>query len=191
VYGPERPNGTKPVIIAANRVIVPIRNSDGVLVGLTARAWQASQQPKFLHSDGFRRDFCLFGESVAIKGGVGILVEGHLDVLALHQKGWTNTVAVMGSSLSKLQLQKIKTLFTSMVILPDGDEAGAKASAQWQKQIEQYMPCRIAKITEGYDPDDLSGDELWETLWDSSYPDETSKIVEKPAVEKQKLVLTS
>jgi len=160
------------------RVIIPIRDWKGKLVATTGRCldqrieplrprdrglppiWGPEQQPKFLHSKGFKRDFFLFGEHLVKKGEMGILVEGHFDAIYLRTVGYSNAVAVMGSHLSRIQVEKALKMFSEVVIFPDGDEAGGLAAERWEHAFKGRTPVRVLTVETGRDPDDYDLDEL-------------------------------
>ena len=90
---------------------IPLNDASGQTVGFCGRA-TGSQEPKYRNSTGdllFQRNGLVFGLDQAAeairKQGTALLVEGPLDVIQLHQAGFTNAVACLGTSVSELQLQ--------------------------------------------------------------------------------------
>lgn len=148
----------------SRRIVIPVRDWDGRLVGLTGRAVDPDNDPKFLHSTGFKRDYFLFGEHMVERGESGYLVEGHFDVIYLRQMGYPNAVAVMGSHLSVVQVEKLIKMFPDVTIIPDGDQAGGDAAAKWEYALRGRVPVRVATVMEGRDPDEYAQDELDELL---------------------------
>jgi len=158
----------------ARRVVVPVRDMNGKLVGLSGRAldyfdkvaqeWIPEQLPKFMHGSGFKRDNFLFGEHLVQKGQLGYLVEGHFDAIYLRQAGYPNAVAVMGSHLSAIQADKIVELLSEVIIVPDGDTAGGEAAAKWEARLKGRLPVHVASVYEGRDPDEYDDEELEEIL---------------------------
>lgn len=156
------------------RVVVPIRDLQRQLVGITGRCldyfdpeklkWVNEQSPKFLHSSGFHRDYFLFGEHLAQAGQVGHLVEGHFDAIFLRQCGFTNALAVMGSYLSPWQVEKLVKLCSRVVILRDGDKAGEQAAARWCLSLSGRVPVAMAEVNDERDPDEYSVAELRQKL---------------------------
>ena len=140
------------------RIAMPTRDTRGRLVGISGRTVDPKAHPKYLHSNGFPRDFYLYGEHKAIPG-TGILVEGQFDVIGLWQDGFVNAVAAFGSSLTLHQLEKIEYLFDEVVILTDGDEPGRTAAEKWQRQLASRVPARVPEMPKDKDPDDLSKEE--------------------------------
>lgn len=139
---------------AKGRVSIPIRDLDGRLVGYSGRAFFEGQKPKFLHSKGFQRDLFLFGEHTAVKGGTGYLVEGFFDVIRLQEWGYS-AVAVLGTSISNVHLEKLARFYNEVVILFDGDSAGRTGAAPVAERIATRLPMRTVQLPEGVDPDEL------------------------------------
>lgn len=142
----------------SRRVAIPIRDVEGRLVGVSGRAHDG-QRPKFLHSKGFRKDFYLYGERTCRRNEPGYLTEGFFDVIYLQQKG-VNAFAVMGTYMSKVQVEKCVSMFSRIIVVPDGDQPGEEAADRIQKRLGTYLPVVIAPMAEGKDPDDLSDEEL-------------------------------
>lgn len=150
------------------RVVIPMRDIDGNLVAITGRAldhyqdgkWVHEQEPKFMHSKGFRRDYFLFGEHLADRSDEAILVEGHFDVMYLRQMGYPSTLGVMGSHLSLVQVAKLVKFWKRVVILPDGDDAGAAAAEKWAHALKGHLPVAVCDIVPGKDPDDYEQEQL-------------------------------
>ena len=89
------------------RISIPIRDVDGNLVAVSGRAWPPQRKPKYLHTKGFRRDFYLYGEHKVVKGEPAILVEGQFDAVMLAQHGFVNVFAILGSYVSRFQVEKL------------------------------------------------------------------------------------
>lgn len=146
----------------SQRIAIPIRDVKGRLVGVSGRAYP-DKKPKFLHSDGFRRDAYLFGENRIKTGVMGVVVEGHFDAIYLRQKN-VNAVALMGGSMSLGQVEKAVQFFSEVVYLPDGDDAGLEIAKRVKTALERRLPVRIASVPDGKDPDELTDEELSDAL---------------------------
>lgn len=144
----------------SKRIAIPVRDLKGRLVGITSRAFFDWQKPRFLHSKGFQRDLYLFGEHKIESGQPGYLVEGHFDAIYLCQQGYRNAVAVMGTSLSPYQVEKLVSNFSQITIVPDGDKAGDEASESWRKILSPRIHTTLCKMPEGKDPDNLTDEEM-------------------------------
>lgn len=141
----------------ARRIAIPVRDCRQRLVGISGRSLEGESKRKFLHSSGFQRDRYLFGEQRLREGGdgTGIVVEGFFDAIHLWQHGYQG-VAIFGTHISSIQIEKLTRFFKKAVILPDGDTPGLDAAQKMADLIERRMPVRIAPMPMGRDPDELS-----------------------------------
>jgi DNA primase len=152
---------------AGGRLTIPLNDASGQTVGFCGRAI-GSQEPKYRNSSGdllFQRNGLVFGLDQAAeairKESIALLMEGPLDVIQLHQAGFTNAVACLGTSVSELQLQLLRRHgMKHLLIALDGDSAGQSAT---EKLIEQLQPQLVAgglsasvvQLPEGQDADGL------------------------------------
>ena len=161
------------------RIMFPATDARGRVLGFGARAMRENQPPKYLNtSDGelYHKRGVLFGldlaRSAASKAGRMILVEGYTDVLALHQVGLTNTVAIMGTSLTEEQvsdLERIVGVDGSLELCLDADRAGQQAMLRAAQLAEgRRLRLRVVPLPEGADPAELvereGGDRLRERV---------------------------
>lgn len=145
-----------------NRLIFPIQNVSGRVVGFGGRSFDGSE-PKYLNSREsvvFKKGSLLYGLPQAKRAfreaGGAILVEGYMDVLALHQAGFHNAVASAGTALTADQAAVLKRFADRVVIAFDGDEAGQRAS---RRSLEVLMTggfeARVLALESGEDPDSV------------------------------------
>ncbi len=118
-----------------NRLMFPIRDERGRMAGFGARILNPDDVPKFLNSPQtalFDKGHLLYGLDRARKAirteDQAVIVEGYLDVIALHQAGFTNTVSPMGTALTEHQLYLLKRFSRRIVLALDPDAAGDKAT---------------------------------------------------------------
>ncbi|MDR0678463.1 MAG: toprim domain-containing protein, partial [Holosporaceae bacterium] len=103
----------------------------------------------------------LYGYSLAKKGKTHeiILTEGYLDVISMHQAGFDGTVAPLGTSISKTQINMCWNICDNPIVSLDGDAAGVKASYRWIDKIlplvEAGKSFKFAKLPQDADPDQL------------------------------------
>lgn len=116
------------------RLLFPIRNKRGHVVGFGGRTL-VGDPAKYLNSPEtpvFHKGSLLFGYGESVQGakasGKLIVVEGYMDVIALHQAGLAYAVAPLGTGFSEQQLQEAWQLAPTPMICFDGDEAGKKAA---------------------------------------------------------------
>ncbi len=117
-----------------NRIMIPIREENGKMAGFGARIVDPNDIPKFLNSPEtpiFTKGKILYGLDRARKpirvADQAVIVEGYLDVIALHQAGYENVVSPMGTALTEDQLRLLKRITRRIVLALDPDAAGQKA----------------------------------------------------------------
>ena len=118
-----------------NRIMFPIRDERGRMAGFGARILDPNNVPKFINSPQtpiFDKGHLLYGLDRARKDirnrDQTVIVEGYLDVIALHQAGYTNTVSPMGTALTEHQLYLLKRYSRRIVLALDPDAAGDRAT---------------------------------------------------------------
>src|SRR3954468_20206315 len=149
-----------------NRITFPIRDQRGRVLGFGARALSPDSKPKYLNSpegELYRKSHTLYGIDRArgpiAKARRAILVEGYTDVLALHQAGVEEAVAIMGTALTPEQLSMLAGLTDSLVLALDADSAGADAMIRAQKVAGgKNLELKVAAMPEGEDPADMLKD---------------------------------
>ena len=147
-----------------DRLIFPIQDRRGRVVGFGARALAEGQQPKYLNTPEtpwFQKGRLLFGwhqHREAIRhAGRTVVVEGYLDVIALDAAGVPLAVAPLGTAFSRGQAEELWRTAPEIVLCMDGDAAGRRAA--W-RALEELLPAlnaerslRFAFLPEGEDPD--------------------------------------
>ncbi|AAW70785.1 DNA primase [Wolbachia endosymbiont of Brugia malayi] len=118
-----------------NRLIFPIYNIAGKVIGFGGRALSSKQQPKYLNSPEsqlFKKRENLYGLNFALseihKKQHVFVVEGYMDVIALHQTGISNIVAPLGTAISAEQIKSLWKFAKEISICMDGDSAGRNAA---------------------------------------------------------------
>lgn len=146
-----------------NRITFPIRDQRGRVLGFGARALLPDSKPKYLNSpegELYRKSNTLYGIERArgpiAKEKRAIVVEGYTDVLALHQAGVTEAVAIMGTAITPEQLKMLGALANSVVLALDADRAGADAMIRAQRVAgDRGMDLRVAAMPEDADPAEM------------------------------------
>ncbi len=117
-----------------NRIMIPIRDAEGRMAGFGARILDPNDVPKFMNSPQtalFDKGRLLYGLDRARKpiraADQVVIVEGYLDVIAVHQSGFENVVSPMGTALTEEQLRMLKRFTRRIVLALDPDAAGQKA----------------------------------------------------------------
>jgi DNA primase len=156
--GGRSPTGT----LFADRVMFPIANPRGDIIAFGGRAL-GDAQPKYLNSPEtayFRKGENLFGIDKAAteirRAGAFMLVEGYMDVIAMHQAGFLTAVAPLGTALTELQVRLLKRYASKGIIVFDGDDAGQKATLRAIELLErQDVLAEVVELPGGQDPADL------------------------------------
>jgi DNA primase len=146
-----------------DRIVCPVMNVTGDVVGFSARrlADGDAETPKYINSSEsalYKKSKLLFGlyqarQSMRQKDRA-ILVEGNFDVISLHQAGFTETIAPLGTALTPEQAGLLERLVKRVVLLYDGDRAGLAATFKAVKVLlSTDLEVRVALMPEGQDPD--------------------------------------
>ena len=142
-----------------NRVIFPIIDVTGNVIGFGGRVMDDSK-PKYLNTSdtpGFKKSKNLFALNFA-KNHCSeqlILCEGYMDVIALHEAGFENAVATLGTALTQEQARMLTKYTKKVVLLYDSDDAGQKATDRAIKIFNEVgMDVRILKLNGAKDPDE-------------------------------------
>lgn len=147
------------------RVVFPIHSFSGRVLGFGARILKNNiKTAKYLNSpetEIYHKSSVLYGLSqgkqAISKNNLCLLVEGYMDVIALHQSGIENVVASSGTALTIDQIKLIKRLTENVTILFDGDPAGIKASFRSiDLLLAEEMNIRILLFPDGDDPDSFA-----------------------------------
>ena len=111
-------------------------------------------------------NLCLYSFVFALPASARtvILVEGFFSVFWLHQCGFENVVALMGSSMSGQQREFLCSRFAGVRVLMDGDDAGNAAAATIAAELVGSMWVKAIPCPDGMQPDNLVPDELEELL---------------------------
>lgn len=147
------------------RVMFPIADRRGRVVAFGGRA-MGDAQPKYLNSPEtslFHKGRTLYAlhhaRVAAARAGQAIVVEGYMDVVAMHRGGFQTAVAPLGTALTEEQMGELWKLAPEPILCLDGDSAGQRAMA---RAAERALPLlkpgkslRFATLPDGLDPDDL------------------------------------
>ncbi|HMN12983.1 MAG TPA: DNA primase [Bellilinea sp.] len=184
-----------------HRIMFPIRDGNGRMAGFGGRIVRPDDIPKFMNSAQtplFDKSSLLYGLNRARKPiraqDPGVIVEGYLDLIALDQEGFTNTVSPMGTALTEAQLRMLKRMTRKIILALDADAAGAKATLRGLEVARQTLDkseemafdshgllryesrleadVRVTTLPEGLDPDDvvLKSPEQWTEILANARP---------------------
>ncbi len=146
------------------RLIFPIRNVSGALVGFGGRAL-GDEQPKYLNTPEtplYKKSDLLYGLDLARAGisrsGRAVVVEGYTDVIAFHQADYPAAVAACGTALGKSHLELLGRFASTIVLAFDADSAGERAAVRGDElriSSNLDLDLRVAVMPPGRDPADL------------------------------------
>jgi len=152
------------------RIMFPLADVKGHVLGFGARALSADDRPKYLNtseSDLFHKGSLVYGadlaRAAAARAGRLVLVEGYTDVIALRQAGIPETVCSMGTALTERQLDALKRLTPKVLLCQDPDAAGQEAVAKGKDAIRVFneahrlrgFDLRVVRLPLGRDPADV------------------------------------
>ena len=154
------------------RIMFPLADARGRVLGFGARQMAEERGPKYLNTsenDLYHKGRQLFGIDVArkeaMKSGRFVVVEGYTDVLALHQAGIREAVAIMGTAMTQEQLDELANVGDSnrrgaVYLALDADRAGREAMLRAARLAEDRgVDLRVVDLPEGKDPADLAREE--------------------------------
>src|SRR5215207_8348760 len=170
------------------RIMFPLADPKGHVLGFGARALSAEDQPKYLNtseSELFHKGSLVYGadlaRAAAARSGRLVLVEGYTDVIALRQAGIPETVCSMGTALTERQLDALKRLTPKVLLCQDPDAAGQEAVAKGKDAIRVFneghrlrgFDLRVVRLPAGQDPADVvqrAGAAAMRALLETSVP---------------------
>lgn len=181
------------------RLMFPLRDPDGLVMGFAGRSLDGSD-PKYINtaqSPVFNKGEMLYAMDRAKEAitaeGTAVVVEGYMDVIAAHERGYRNVVASMGTALTERQVALLKSRAQRIVLALDADSAGqqamlrsiktswnlvgtALAAGQRGREVlvrpDDLATLRVALITGGKDPDEIIRTDVtqWQRLIAEAVP---------------------
>jgi DNA primase len=156
-----------PVDRFRSRLMFPLADARGQVRGFGARQLPGGEPPKYKNSpEGplFQKSEVLYGLDHArreiARAGRALVVEGYTDVLALHQAGFRDAVASMGTALTPKQVAELRRLCSTVVLAFDADAAGQEASLRgMQLALAAGLEVLVVELPAGRDPAEVAGDD--------------------------------
>lgn len=147
-----------------DRIMFPLYNQQGEVVGFSGRIYKPTQHDsKYLNSP--ESDIFIKGQTLyhyhqcreaVKKAGFVYLLEGFMDVIAMYKAGIENTVAIMGTALTKGHIQALRRLTSHVYLCLDGDQAGQVAMSKAARQLEEAgFSVKIIILPDNKDPDEI------------------------------------
>lgn len=188
------------------RIMFPIKNIFNKVIAFGGRAMNEAM-PKYINSPEtilFKKSEIMFGQNLANKflyrDNYAILVEGYLDVIALHQAGFKQAVASLGTAVTSMHLQQLWKCCNEIIICLDGDSAGKRAADKIIKmalpEINTHKLVSFIELPSGQDPDDFLNNQgkeafhqllnnritLSEKIWQNEYNGQKFDSAESKAI---------
>ena len=166
-----------------NRVIYPIMDANSRVIGFGGRVL-GDAKPKYLNSPEtmiFDKSRNLYGLHAARSSRRRnlILCEGYMDVISMHQAGFTNAVASLGTALTSQQASLLKRYTDEVLVIYDSDEAGVKAALRAIPMLrEAGLAARVVNLSPHKDPDEFIGAEGMEAFEERLEKGENSFLYE-------------
>jgi DNA primase len=149
------------------RIMFPIRDRRGRVLGFGGRAMRSDQGAKYVNTaetDFFHKSQMLYGVDLAkgaiAKAGRAVVVEGYTDVIALYQAGIEEAVGVMGTAITGEQVAALSGMVDEVVLALDADSAGQEAMLRAQQVAAgRKMRLRVAAMPAGEDPAEMMAED--------------------------------
>ncbi len=146
-----------------SRIMFPLTDIRGRVLGFGARAMHEEQRPKYLNTsdnDVYHKGLHLYGADLArahaARAGRTILCEGYTDVISLHQAGMRNTVGLMGTALTAEQVGELARMAPTVLLALDADSAGQEAMLRAAGlAAKRKLELRVVPLPAGTDPAEL------------------------------------
>jgi DNA primase len=145
------------------RIMFPLADIRGRVLGFGARASRAEQKPKYVNTsdnDLYHKGLHLYGgdlaRAAAARAGQVILCEGYTDTIALHQAGMRNAVGLMGTALTAEQVGELARMAQTVLLALDADTAGQEAMLRASSlAAKRKLELRVVALPAGSDPAEL------------------------------------
>lgn len=145
------------------RIMFPVRDARGRMQGFGGRATRSEQRAKYVNSpegELYRKSRTLYGidraRAAITRRGRAVVVEGYTDVLAAHQAGIEETVAVMGTAITPEQVKLLAAYTEEVVLALDADRAGREAMLRAERVAAgKRLRLRVAAVSDGGDPAEM------------------------------------
>ena len=147
----------------SNRIMFPLYDIEGKVVGFSGRIFDDSDNSKYVNSkesEIFKKSKIIYNyhkaKDYARREKHVIITEGFMDVIALYKRGIKNVVATMGTAITSEHIGLIKKISTNVILCFDGDNAGEKATISCSNELikNNVMP-KIIRLRDKLDPDDF------------------------------------
>ena len=155
-------NGIEYYDMFSNRIMIPLHDMQGNLVGYTARCYLTNEKNKYINSKEniiYHKSSMLFNyynakDSARLQKQM-IIVEGNMDAISLATRGIKNVCALMGVVISKTQIDYLKKLNSKIILMLDNDDAGLSATVSvGEEMYSSGVDLYVARLEGAKDPDE-------------------------------------
>jgi DNA primase len=164
-----------------SRIMFPLTDARGHVLGFGARAMGEQQRPKYLNTSDnelYHKGRHLYGAHLArvhaARAGTVLLCEGYTDTIALHQAGMRNAVGLMGTALTSDQVGELARMAQTVLLALDADSAGQDAMLRASTlAAKRKLELRVVAMPAGSDPAEIvhnDGAEAMAALVEASVP---------------------
>lgn len=146
----------------SNRIMIPITNTNGQIVGYTGRIYHGENEAKYINSKEtpvYKKSEILFNyynaKPFIRESGNVIVVEGNMDAIKMYSSGVKNVIALMGTALSKFQMDMLKKLRVPVILMLDNDLAGLNATIKNGEALKKFgVETQVVRLKDFKDPDE-------------------------------------
>lgn len=146
----------------SNRIMIPITNTNGQIVGYTGRIYHGENEAKYINSKEtpvYKKSEILFNyynaKPFIRESGNVIVVEGNMDAIKMYSSGVKNVIALMGTALSKFQMDMLKKLRVPVILMLDNDLAGLNATIKNGETLKKFgVETQVVRLKDFKDPDE-------------------------------------
>lgn len=146
----------------SNRIMIPITNTIGQIVGYTGRIYHGENEAKYINSKEtpvYKKSEILFNyynaKPFIRESGNVIVVEGNMDAIKMYSSGVKNVIALMGTALSKFQIDMLKKLRVPIILMLDNDSAGLNATVKNGEALRKVgIETQVVRLKDYKDPDE-------------------------------------
>ena len=144
------------------RVIIPLQNSEGKVIGFTGRIYRNEDTAKYINTKEtiiFKKGENLYNYFLAkdyVKREKSVIVvEGQMDAIRLYSEGFKNVVATGGTALTKEQVELFKKFKSKVILCLDNDKAGFEATYKMGEElVKNNIETFVIRLSEAKDPDE-------------------------------------
>ncbi len=145
-----------------NRIMIPITNLENKVVGFTGRIFNGEDTAKYINTKEtiiYKKGNILFNyynaKNYIRENKCAILVEGNMDAIRMYSSGIKNVLALMGTAITKEQVEILKKLRVPIVLMLDNDDAGNLATLNvGSLLVANNVPCQVIRLSGSKDPDE-------------------------------------